>query len=108
MSVLKKCPIDLSPTPQHTTQKTTKKHFGATVFSSSPYADAGPIAITVGSMPTNLTGNLSQPLVDTPLIAICTVFITFNEISTVLHHSGFITVSIVPVASPFMLRLGRP
>ena len=35
--------------------------------SSSPYAAAGPIAITIGSTPTKLTCVLARPLVDTPL-----------------------------------------
>jgi hypothetical protein len=58
--------------------------------SSGPYATVGPIAITLWRTPTKLTGNLALPLLDTPFEAIWVIFITYNEMSTVLHHIGFI------------------
>ncbi len=45
----------------------------------------GPIAITLWRTPVKLTGDLALPLLDTPFEAICAIFITFNEMSTVLH-----------------------
>ncbi len=76
--------------PQCTSAKTPKNSPSALPCSSGPHAAAGPSAITLWMTPTKLTGNLAPPLLDTPFKAICVIFITFNEMSTILHHVGFI------------------
>ena len=79
--------------PQHT-QKNSKTPTSALPCSSGLYAAKGPIAITLWRTPTKLTGDPNLPLLDTPIEAICVIFITFCEISTVLHRNKLIDVSI--------------
>jgi hypothetical protein len=74
--------------------------------SPSPYAAAGPYAITLWRTPPKLTGDLALPLLDPPIEAYRVIFITLNEMSVVLHHSGFIYVPINAVASLSIWRKG--
>jgi hypothetical protein len=50
-------------------------------------------------MPAKLMGDLALPLLNTPFEAICAIYITFNEMRTVLHLIGFIAVPIVVLES---------
>ena len=85
--------------PQTTTHNGKKTLASALPCSSRPYAAAGQIAITRWRMPAKLTGDPNLPLHNTPSEAICTICITFHEMSTPPHHSEFINFSIVIVAS---------
>ncbi len=86
LSAQKNCPP--SETMTHI-YKNSKNSASTLPCTSSPHAAAGPSAITLWRTPTKLTGNLALPLLDTPLETSCAIFITFNEMSTVLHHIGF-------------------
>jgi hypothetical protein len=68
----------------------SKNFASALPCSSGPHAAAGPSAIILWRTPAKLKGDLALPLLDTPFEVICAIFITFNEMSTVLHHIGFI------------------
>jgi len=46
-----------------------------------------------------LTGDPDLPLLDIPSEAICAICFTFHEMSTLLHHTDFMDVSIVIVTS---------
>ena len=67
--------------------------------SSGPYAAAGQFAITRWRTPTKLTGDPDLPLHNTSSVGICVSCITFHKMSTLLHCSKFIDVSIIIVAS---------
>ena len=67
--------------------------------SSGPYAAAGQFAITRWRTPTKLTGDPDLPLHNTSSVGICVSCITFHKMSTLLHCSKFINVSIIIVAS---------
>ena len=85
-----------SPQPQ----PTTKKNLASVLpCSSGHYAAAGQIAITRWRTPTKLTGNPDLPLHNTPSEAICVSCFTLHVMSSLLHCSEFIDVSIVIVAS---------
>ncbi len=95
--VCKNCSWSSSP-PNHNPHE--KKLVAlALPCSSGPYAAAGQIAITPRRTPTKLTGDPDLPLLDTPSKAICAICFTFHEMSTLLHRSKCIDVSIVIIAS---------
>jgi len=85
----------LSPKPQPTHTKNCR--FGAILRTLC--AVAGQIANTPWRTPTKLMGDPDLPLLDTPSEAICAICFTFLEMSTLLHRSEFINVSIIIVAS---------
>jgi hypothetical protein len=91
--------VELQAKPNTQAKKTPKN---MKWFSHAPpvptYAATGPFAITLWRMPAKLTGNLAVPLLYSSIETDCAIFISFNEISTVLYHSGFIAVSIIAVA----------
>ena len=94
----KSCLWSSSPPPNHNPPE--KKTVASTLLcSSGPYAAAGKITITPWRTPTELTGDPDLPLLDTPSEAICAICFTFHEMSTLLHRSKFIDVSIVIIAS---------
>ena len=82
--------------PNHNTHtQNPQKPASVLPCSSGPYATAGPITITLWRTPTKLMGNPDLPLLNTPIKAICVIFITFCEISTVLDWSKLIDVSTI-------------
>ena len=88
-----------SPLPQTTTHNNKKTLASALLCSSGPYDAAGQIAITRWTTPTKLTGDPDLPLLNTPSEAICASCFTLHVMSSLLHCSEFIDVSIVIVAS---------
>ena len=88
-----------SPLPQ-TTAHNKKKTLASTLpCSSGPYVTAGQITITRWRTPTKLTGDPDLPLLNTPSEAICASCFTLHVMSSLLHCSEFIDVSIVIDAS---------
>jgi hypothetical protein len=85
--------------PQTTTHNEKKNLASALPCSSGHYAAAGQIAITRWRTPTKLTGGPDLPLHNTPSEAICTSCFTLHLMSSLLHRSECIDVSIVIVAS---------
>ena len=83
----------------HPTTITKKTVASALTCSSGPYAAGEQIAITPWRTPTKLTGDPDLPLLDVPSEAICAICFTFHDMSTLLHRTEFIDVSIVIVAS---------
>ncbi len=49
-------------------------------------------AVTLWRTPAKLMGNLALPLFDPPIEAARAILIILNEMSAVLHHSGFSSV----------------
>ena len=84
-----------SPLPQTTTRNEKKNLASALPCSSRHYAAAGQIAITRWRAPTKLTGDPDLPLHNTPSKAICMSCFTLYLMSSLLHRSEFIDVSIV-------------
>jgi hypothetical protein len=70
-------------------QKNSQKHVSGSPCSPRSYGAAQPYAITLWRMPAKLTGDLTLPLLNTPIKAARAIFIIFNELSAALHHSGF-------------------
>jgi hypothetical protein len=73
-----------------------------------PMLLVGSYAITLWRMSAKLMGNLTLSLLDTPIEDACTIFITLNEMSGVLHHSGLIAIPMDTVASSSIWRKGWP
>ena len=88
-----------SPLPQTTTHNEKKNLASALPCSSGHYAAAGQIAITRWRTPTKLTGDPDLPLHNTPSEAICASCFTLHLMSSLLHRSKCVEVSIVIVAS---------
>jgi len=87
-----------SPLRQTTTHN-KKSLASALPCSSGHYAATGQIAIARWRTPTKLTGDPDLPLHNTPSEAICASRFTLHLMSSLLHRSEFIYVSIVIVAS---------
>jgi hypothetical protein len=62
---------------------------------SRPYAAVAPISKTMKTLPTKLAGVLPHTPIVTSIKAIWEIFIIFGKMSTFLHHSKFIAVSII-------------
>jgi hypothetical protein len=92
------------PRPQHTSKKAPKNMHLDLPCSPSPYAVADHMPSAFGGRPQ--TGDLALPLLDPPIKAYRARFITLNEMSVVLHHSGFISIPIDAVASLSIRRKG--
>ncbi len=90
--------------PQHTTKKEREKALAMLPCFLGPYAPAASFSSTMRTLPTKLAGDLTHTPINTPIEAICEILIIFYSFITFLHHSKFIAVSIIDVASCFCLQ----
>ena len=89
---------------QHTTIKECKKALTIIPCLTGPYAPAAYFLSTMRTLLTKLVGDLTHTPINTPIEAICEILIISNTFITFLHHSEFISVSIIAVAFRYCLR----
>ncbi len=68
------------------------------------YAPAAYFSSTMRTSPTKLVGDLTHTPINTPIEEIREILIIFYTFITFLHHSEFISVSIIAVAFRYCLR----
>jgi hypothetical protein len=90
--------------PQHTTIKERKNALTMLPCLTGPYAPAAYFLSTMRTLPTKLVGDLTHTPINTPTEAICEILIIFYTFITFLHHSEFISVSIITVAFHYCLQ----